>query len=537
MSKSQQRLNQTSALSHFPDCPVSRRVLLGGAMAAAAGGAFASIANRSVLAAQDGPVLETFTLAQDIDPETLNPTRVARTQSRNVYATLFDALMYRDPSMTLQPALAETWEWVTPTSLELTLRSGVKFHNGNDFTGEDVKYTLEQAQNPESAHAGNLTRITAIEVTEPLKVTVTTSEADPLLIGRLADVIYIIPAAYHQEVGDEGFEQKPVGTGPFVFSEWLKGDHVTVTANPDYWNGAPAIQTVVIKSIPEATTRISTVQSGGADLGIYVPVALVPPLQSDSSVEVLVGSSPDAIYIGMAVTNEILADQRVRQAINHAVDVEAIANRLGGEDAVTLGGLILPNMLGYDPELTPYEYNPDRAKELLTEAGYEDGFEIVFDVPDGRVPSPNDTAAIIAAYLAEVGITANIQLHAFDEFADYLYQRDGKAMTGLWYFHAKSSTLDPDDLVNASFHTGGRWNWGSVDNPDLDAMLDQAYEESDQNVRGDLYKQIDAIIKDQAYYIPLYQLVAYFVARSTDEWDWAPRPDELIFLARDIAVN
>lgn len=539
MTKNSIRNPEVASASAFPNCRISRRVLLEASALATVGASLFNASGNPAFAARGtgSSTLDTFTLAQDIDPETLNPTKVARTQSRNVYATMFDALIHRDPELVLQPALAESWGWVTDTSLELKLRSGVKFHDGSDFTGDDVKYTIEQAMLPESAHAGNLERISSIEVPDPLSVTITTSEADPLLIGRITDIIYIIPAAYHQEVGDEGFEQNPVGTGPFVFSEWVKGDHVTVTANPDYWDGPPAIQTVVIRSIPEATTRVSTVQSGGADLGIYVPVALVPPLQEDSSVELLIGSSPDAIYLGMAVTNEILADQRVRQAINHAIDVSAIATRLGGEDAVVIGGYILPGMIGYDPALEPYPYDPELARELLAEAGYADGFEVVFDVPDGRVPSPNDTAAIVASYLLEVGITANIQLHAFDEFADYLYQRNGKALTGLWYFHGKSSTLDPDDLVGASFHTGGRWNWGGVNNPDLDVMLDQAYAETDEEQRAALYTEIDQVIKEQAYYVPLYQLVAYYVVNPSDEWNWEPRPDELVFIADDVTVT
>lgn len=517
---------------------VSRRGFI--ARSGAAGVAAAVLAGMPLsraLAQSSGPSLDQFTVAQDIDPGTMNPTQVNRTQARNVYATIFDPLMHYDVNSQIQPHLATKWDWTDDLTLRMTIRSDVKFHDDTALTASDVAYTFQQASQPTSALSGQLKRITSVTAVDPQTVEIKVSERDPLLLKRITDDIYVIPAAYHQKVGNDGFEQKPIGSGPFTFTEWLKSDHVTVDANASYWGGAPAIKQVIFKAIPEPTTRVSTVQSGGADLGTYVPVALLDPIKQDSSVELLIGSSPDALYIGMAVSNPILADQRVRQAINYAVDVEAITKKLGGPDAKALAGMILPGMLGFDESLQPYGYDPDKAKALLKEAGHGDGFDVVFDVPDGRVPSPNDTAAVIASYLNEVGIKANVQVHAFDEFADYLYKRNGKAMTGLWYFHAKSSVLDPDDLLNPSFHTGGIWNWGDVNNPDLDKMLDQAYLETDEAKRGDLYKQINALVRDQAYYVPLYQLIAYYVAKKSDHWTWTPRPDEMIFVASDVAVK
>lgn len=347
----------------------------------------------------------------------------------------------------------------------------------------------------------------------------------PSLPSRLTTVNgNILPPKYLAEKGDEFFGKNPVGTGRFKFKQWVKDDHLTLEANPDYWGEKARIQSLIFKPVPESATRLSMLKAGQADI-----ITNLSPDQADAF-----KNDPNAAAVavpsGLMIQAQIdtltpgpLQDRRVRQAINYAVDKEAIVkNILRGYGKVAAVN-IAPEYYGYNPNLKPYPYDPEKARALLKEAGVDPGFSLTMATPTGRYLADKLVTEAVADYLTKAGLKTSVVVM---EWGDYLAKRGtGRGPLALngW---AASNTFQTELTLVPLYKTGDP---NSVyKNPEFDRVVDQAVRTLDEAKRIELLHQAQQMIYDDAARLFLYQQYSIFgISKRTD---FQPRPDDQLYV-------
>jgi peptide/nickel transport system substrate-binding protein len=422
---------------------------------------------------------------------------------------LFDNLISRDPTtMKPVPHLAESWRLVDELTWEFQLRHGVKFHNGELFTAATVKYNVERVLNPDqkSPQRGNIDWIARVDVVDDYTVRLITKEPHPI-VPELLTNFQMVPAAYAREVGDVGLAKKPVGTGPYKFVSWTKGQQVVLEANTDYWQGTPAVKTVIFRIIPEMATQIAELLAGGVDIIRTVPPEQISVIEASSTAYVSMAPILRVVYLGLdclgrdPTSQTALQDKRVRQAIAHAIDVDGIIYHvLGGRAARTATGVTSMHF-GYDGDAPRYAYDPQKAKVLLAEAGYAEGLRLNLHTYGGSIMCQRQVTEAIMGYLAQVGIgTDNQHFEDVNTFASY--QQAGKLndlVLGSW---GSYSIFDADMLLYPLFHRSEPFTYCT--DPQLEALLDKARSSLDQKLRKQSLLQAQRAIVSQAYWVPLY---------------------------------
>ena len=335
---------------------------------------------------------------------------------------VFDALVEWDLDGKIVPALAESWK-VDGKNITFTMRKGVKFHNGDPVTAADVKFSIDTLKSKDlnSGQAGNFGAVDGATVVDDNTVTVNLNKIDARILDTFANNLAIIPMKYYQSAGQAGFIAKPIGTGPFKFVSWAKDDRLTMEANTDYWSGSPKgkplVKTLVFRAIPTAATRVSELKAGSVDMVQDLPTDQVDPLKS-GGFNVVEAKSP--VYnwaffntLNTAASVKPLQDMRVRQAMNYAVDTATIIKTVLGGHARQLAGGVTDLTLGYSSDLKPFSFDQAKAKQLLADAGYANGFTIDADVAN---TAKQDVPQAIVAQLAQVGIKVNLNVMPTDVF-------------------------------------------------------------------------------------------------------------------------
>ncbi|MFB3818598.1 MAG: ABC transporter substrate-binding protein [Candidatus Methylomirabilales bacterium] len=457
-------------------------------------------------AAKDRVVVAFGSNIPTLDPH-MHSSRLAHIADYHLY----DTLLYREPKNNYKPGpgLATSIKSLNPTTWELKLRQGVKFHNGEPFNAEAVKFTIERVLNPEtkSVTRGNFTWIKEVKTVDDYTVQLLTAKPFPAAPEFLT-LAYIVPPKYLKQVGNDEFSRKPVGTGPYKHVEWKKAEHLIVEANPNYWKdspkGMPQIKTIVFRTIPETTTQIAELLSGGVDL-----IRNVPPDQIE-----LVKASPNARVSATKIlrVNSLILDsagrasqtpltnQKVREALAHAINTdELISKILGGYAERTATG-VNPLHFGFDPSVKPHAYDPERAKKLLAEAGYPNGFEITFNTYSGTITSVDQMADAITGYLAKVGIKAK-RRHIEDVGTWTKSGQEGK-MEGIQYYSwGSNSIFDADAIMYALTYSKEPLSY--TKDPALDALLDEGRTQTDPKKRLEAYAKAQKLVHEKAYWIPI----------------------------------
>lgn len=329
-------------------------------------------------------VKDTLTVALGADAYTMDPAKHSVYPTATILFQIYDPLVIRDDKGQIKPWLAESWKNLDDNTWQFKLKQGVKFSNGEEFDAESVKFTIERVLDPKTKapYRTRVAIIDKVQVVDKYTVNIITKKPYPTMLQSLAEDsfgVLMVPPKYVKEKGEDILATKPVGTGPYKLLEWVKDDHVTLEARDDYWAGNAKIKKVVFRPIPEVSTRISELKSGGVDIAGDIPPEMITELETNPKTRVEVVPSDRLFFVVMnTLEGGPLANKKVRQALNYAVDVDAInKNILGGKAqriAVSLG----KNAFGYDDSIQPYPYDPQKAKQLLTEAGYPDGFKIPF---------------------------------------------------------------------------------------------------------------------------------------------------------------
>lgn len=440
------------------------------------------------------------------------------TENAQVVDNIYDRLVMRDEDMNLVPGLATEWSQVNDTTWEFKLREGVKFHNGEDFNADAVKYSIDRVLDPEanSPTYSYIKTVESVEVVDEYTVYVHTTTADPLIPARFCRYpTEIVPPKYTEEVGQQGLSENPIGTGPYKFVSWSKDEQVVLEANEDYWGGAPEIKKVIFRSIPETSTRVSALITGEIDIAVGVTPDEIERVESSDGIHLsTVEAGGNTVYVGLKCEEAPFDNKLVRQAMNYAIDVDAIVTNILGGCAKVTDNLIGEKDFGYSKALDGYEYNPDKAKELLAEAGYADGFSCTIDSVNWYLKC-DDVAQAVAAYLGQVGITVTVNPVESSVYRTSVPSGEQSPMYFLGW--SSTNTLDADAAIYSVLHSSD--SYSTYNNPEVDQMLDEARSCMDEAKRAELYAQIEEIVLEDAPRIFLYKENKYYGVSDRVTWD------------------
>jgi peptide/nickel transport system substrate-binding protein len=487
-----------------------------------------------VAAAPAGKVI----IAQGVDPTTLDTMNQSETPASNVARHVFDTLVERDQNLELQPALAtEMPKLVAPTTWEVKLRRGVKFHNGEEFNAESAKFSIERIANPANKLRGSsfFLPIDRVEIVDAHTIRVHTKKPWPLFNKVMAFVQGAMypPKAY--EGKDSAYISKnPIGTGPYKFVRWSKDEEIVLEANSAYWRGEPKIKTVVFRPIPDDAVRVAALQNGEIDLAVNIPPHLAAPIDKHPRLFLSTAPSVRTIQL-MYYTHQMdaqhkptgpyqgpTADKRVRQAINSAIDVDDIIKNVLDGKGVRVATMLTEKHFGFDPQLKPIKQDTARTKKLLAEAGFPNGVDLVFNGPQGRYVRDKEVAEAVTGQLTKAGIRTTLRTH---EWGNYLNNMVYVHKAGpVWLIGWGSSTYDAETVYVPLFRTGGVFV--NYHNPDFDRMVDEAQAIMDEKKRLEQYHRINRLWLEDAPAMPLYQQVdLYGVSKRVG---WKARGDEVI---------
>lgn len=460
---------------------------------------------------------ETLVIAQGTDAITLDPHDVTDSPTATVVSHVYETLFELQPDGTIVPHLAESYEVSEDsTTWTFTIRDGVTFHDGTPLTAEIVAGSMQRFIDPDNAFRFNflLNRVEEVSVVGPMQVQFQLATPFAPLLAHLTHntTAIVLPSAV-EEFG-EAFGENPVGTGPFAFDSWDRGSRVNLVTNENYWGDVPAIDGVAFLAVPENTTRMALVESGEAHVAVRVPPQDIARLDALDFVTVENVSSLRTIYIYFNHTLEPFTDPRVRQAFNYAVNKQDIADFVLGGAVRPSDAAIAPGIFGYT-DVGGYPYDPERARELLAEAGFPDGFSTTLYSPSGRYLQDIQITEAVQSQLAEVGIDATIETLEWGAYLELTRQPAGENEVPVAMLGWGTVTGDADYGLYALFHTSQHVPDGSnrsfYSNPEVDALLDEARVNTNPEEREALYAEALQIINDEAPWLFLHsetQLVA-----------------------------
>jgi peptide/nickel transport system substrate-binding protein len=475
----------------------------------------------------------TVTVIQSLPITSLDATDMTGMATFNSAIHLFDTLLWRDKDGNIEPFLATSWSFPDDRTIRLKLRKDVRFHNGDPLTVDDVVYTYGRVIDPKnrSRHLVYVKSVTAVRALDDGEtVEFSLNNPDATLLGRFS-LIPIVPRKVYEAQGAEQFGLHPVGSGPWKFREWAKGQRVVMDANVDYWRGPPKIQTLVFRAISEDNTRVTELLTGNADLVSVVPPELATRVKGNAATEVQTARSLRNVYLKINARKAPFDDVRVRQALAHAIDAKLLTDTiLGGFGVPTPGGVMGTGVWGHSRRVdTGYAFNPARARELLKEAGVPPGFRVSIISAQGRLLADSEVVQAIAGMLQDVGITVSIQFMDFDVINEE-WNRKYKDEMNLHLWSNANNTSDADYNYSLNFlgpDAGGQGVYWS--DPQTDTLIVAARRNLDQAARLAQYQQIGENVVQAAAVVPLWdQVDVYGVSRRLT--GFAARSDELMYL-------
>ncbi|PTQ75339.1 ABC transporter substrate-binding protein [Celeribacter persicus] len=472
----------------------------------------ALLASGAPLLAQDGTSL---TIAYNIPVQSWDPTTgpaAVNPVLQSVYLAVFDRYIAQAPDLSFGPGLLTEWGFNEDQSkITMTVREGVKWHNGTDLTPEDIVWSLERAANPETGNPMQFVwgKIGNFSVDGQV-ITADVLEFEPALFKWMAFLTaFVLPKAYYEEVGAEGFEKAPVGTGPYMVDAFEQGAYVRLKAFPEYWGDAPAFETVTIKFVTDAASRVAEVESGNSDVTVNIPYEEYDRLITKDG---LTGEAVPITDIGMIFLNDVgpMLDKNVRLAAHYAIDKQLIIDRLLRGYGVPISTLEAPGYAAYDESIV-VAYDPEKSKELLAASGYSTDNPVKFTIQTTRGLKPKDYEMVqaIVGMWRKVGIEAEIEVY---EIAKHYELRATDQLAPAAFYNWGNSIGDPSTATGFSmFGPSPHAVW---DTEDLVNMIAPLFSERDEAKRIQGYKDVSRYIAEEGYVIPLLQYVMPIVFSS-----------------------
>lgn len=455
-----------------------------------------------------------LTLGMPLEPPNLDPTAgAAAAIDEVVYANIFEGLTRFAPDGSVLPALAR--EWVIEEDgarYVFSLQDDVTFHDGAEFTADDVKFSFEQAMAEDSTNAqkGLFANIESVEVIDPLTVAINMQQADGNLLFNLAwgDAIIL------DEASAADAATKPVGTGPFVFVDWVQGDRVEIAKNPDYWGEPVQLDKAVFKFISEPTAAFAAIMAGDVDVFPNFPAPEnLPQLEADPRFSVVLGSTEGETILTMNNASEALSDVRVRQAITHAINREEIIDGAMFGYGTPIGTHFAPHHPAYVDLTAQSAFDPEKSKALLAEAGVDEDLTLSL-----RLPPPSYArrgGEIIAAQLRDVGIQTEIENVEWAQWIEQVFKGKDFDLTIV----SHTEPMDIGIYANPDYYF-------QYNNADLQGLMEEFGVETDQTKRNDMLARAQQIIADDYVNGYLFQLAKTGVANSKINGLWENAPTQ-----------
>ena len=507
-------------MASFNSGRFSRRSALGAA-GVAAGSALIlpawARAMRPLPAAQ--AMMPEMTIDLATEPPTLDPALVYEADSWSVVHSVYDALVQLGSGGSLQMVLAESMTQVDPLTWEIKLRPGVTFHNGEPFDAESVAFSIAHIVDPttNSQIAGNFKVIEKVEQIDPLMVRFRLLNPAPWLPSQMAPWLAMLPPAYAADPAND-FASNPVGTGPYRFLSWERGSKISLERNGAYFGGSakgePIADAVSFRFVSDATTRVTDVVSGTSQLVRGVPFDQLPVVAD--AAEVIDEGIAGCAFVRIPTDVAPFDDARVRLAMNHAVDVDAILASLLGGNGQHLANLFVPEGLGYDEGLSPHAYDPELATQLLAEAGYADGFSTrLAYTPGDRA----DLVTAVAGQLAAVGIAVELELVETATFNATWTDPEAAPLRYLTW----RPLYDPYTLLSLLVSKTGFLS--RYDDAEAQALIEAGAMETDVEDRNNIYQELGRVLHDSPAGVYLWSLTSFY-GLDRDVTAWTPRPDD-----------
>ncbi|MBB3944572.1 peptide/nickel transport system substrate-binding protein [Rhizobium skierniewicense] len=491
-----------------------------------------------------------LTIGVRAGPLSIDPDFTAAGTHAEAMKHIYDSLIKSGNNLELEPGLATSWTAIDDSTWEFRLRPGVKFHDGSDFTAEDVKFSIERiprvaGPNPTTIY---VRRVKGVEIVDPLTIRVKTDGPAPNLPNdfiRLFVVSHIAAKDYSDsaEKASEGFNsgKAAIGTGPYKFVSWTPKEQLVLERFDGYWGGKEPWDKVIRKELPNDAARVAQLKAGQVDLIARIPASDVPTLEQDSKLTIV---RQDSVYLfniafdfrekspqvsakdGSPLPKNPFTDPRVREAFDLAIDRETITEIAMEGMGTVQSQLVTPNIFGYNPDVKPTQSDVDKAKALLTEAGYPDGFKVTFSFTNDRLPGDKDAGTTIAQMLTAIGIQveANAQPGAVyfpaNTRGDYSLTMSGwGTLTG-----EANYTLSSLVHTNEPAKKLGAFNIRGYSNPALDKLIEQAGVEMDAAKRAQYLKDANAIVASDRPNLSIASIISAWGMKKTITI--APRSDE-----------
>lgn len=546
-------MQETDKLTkHLADLRLTRRSLLrnvalaaGGMVATSALAGCATVAPSAPATSAPAVIVKQkpVILLQGVDPESLDPQFGESGISAAVYVNTIESLVQYNRNMELVPLLCEsyqvlddnvTWRW--------KLREGVTFWNGQPFNAESVKFTVERTMNEELRQQGlndpfpSRTGIQEVIIQDNYTVDMVLAEPN-IVMPVFTYFLYMLEPSYYSSKTPQETALMPMGTGPYMVTDWVKGDHLTLEANPNYWRGEPPIKTLIYKPVPEKSTRMNLLLTGEADVVKDLDPDDLAALQGANNVRPSIAPGSRRTHIGIPTRVARYQDRRVREALRYAVDWQSLNDGLLAGLAVHRPTVLVTNEGWIPSSLNPWPYDPEKAKDLLAEAQFPMDEPITIYVPQGRYLKGEEVCLAIAGQFRNVGLNADVQVLDWTVFTDQMRSESG--LDDLYLLGLGSRFNGPEDVSIVT--TGQVWDQtGWIENtengPKFGALYSQLRETFDEQAQHDLVAEMLDLFEQECVWISLWLQPAVSGATNCTDWEdwggggnlamWPPPPDE-----------
>jgi peptide/nickel transport system substrate-binding protein len=458
-----------------------------------------------------------------VQVETLNPYAHSTTQIYPTWKHVIEPLVeWNWKKKQIVPILAASWSNPDKNTWVFKLKKGIKFHDGSEFTSADVVHSFTRIQKDiDSKQASSIAHVDAIEAVDPYTVRLHTKTPDAALLFRLAQRFITNKAAYDR-LGPAAADKLALGTGPYKLKDWVRGQWFVLEKNPGYTHSdhKPTVDEIVFRSIPEAEVAITSLLNREVDIISNVPPESAGRVTGRARIEST--RTINIMFLGMHTSVPQFRNKLVRQAVNYAIDREALTKNVLKGYAYPMDAPVGPDQYGYSREIGPkYKYNPAKARQLLAQAGYANGFEVEFLVPLGQYNKVKDVAEVIGGMLKAVGIQARLRTQ--DQDSGFAAIRDGKV--GMYIF-GRGAVVDPSEYLHQYFHTGVTKRLDFSD-PKVDAALDAEQASFDPAQRVKLLQKAMSLLMEEAPVAWLYQYQG--LQGVSNDFDFKANPGEDVY--------
>ncbi len=472
------------------------------------------------------PAAETVvTVAIPADFGSMDPRQATNTNNTALCTNMYSTLLKTDKDYNIVLDAAESYEFVDEHTYKFTLKKGILFHDGVEMKTEDVQYTFDSIRQPDKTYRlGGDFNYMYIEPIDDYSFYLKMDTPNSSSLLRLGNM-KIVPKHYIESIGEEAFALAPIGSGPYKFVSWEKDEQVVLEAFDEYFEGTPEIDKVIFKIIPESSARVAALEAGEVDLITAVSTNQVERLKATGDISVVADGTTRVVYFTLNTLEEgPLQDLRVRQAINAAIDRDIIVNGVIDGYGNAIHTFALPFFPNYNADLEGYSYDLEKAKELMAEAGYQDGFEIEIGGSFSSLSNGSDVAQIVAQQLAEIGIKATVIEKDSNTVKEEYLAGISSELTLTSFGGITNDVCYMNKIVLGSGQRYSAWA-----DPVFDELVEKAVSSIEPKEQEINIKAVQAYAFDNACVVPLYQNKAIFAYNNRLQ-NWQPRVDEQILL-------